>query len=116
MTALSASFSTPKQTAITFLAAANTVNAGILALMHNSGIPDRFKNDWTEYEKVKMFLEELMTAGIAPEGESKEDLVRECWDRYAKARATIARNKPEAYTPTVNMGVMNGNVKNAVLR
>jgi hypothetical protein len=116
VTALSASSTTPKQTAITILAAANTVNAGILALMHNSGVPDRFKNDWTEYEKVEMFLEELITAGIVPEGQGKEDLVQECWDRFAKARATVARNKPDVYTPSARRNVgLNGAAKGAVL-
>ncbi len=43
-------------TTITVLAAVNTVLAGLLALMHNSGLPDRYKNDWTEFDEMEMYL------------------------------------------------------------
>jgi len=41
---------------ITVLAAINTVNAGLLALMHNSGLPDRYRLDKVEFTKVEDFL------------------------------------------------------------
>jgi hypothetical protein len=66
--------------------------------MHNSGVPDRFKNDWLEFEKVEMYLEELVHTGIAPEGASKEDLIAECYHRFATAKVTVSRNKPGTYT------------------
>jgi hypothetical protein len=44
--------------AITILAAANTVNAGVIALLHNSGLPNRIKQDWNEFAKVESYLEE----------------------------------------------------------
>ena len=37
--------------AITVLAAGNTVNAGFIALLHNSGLPARFRNDYVEYSQ-----------------------------------------------------------------
>jgi hypothetical protein len=40
--------------------------------MHNSGIPDRFKNDWTEYEKVELFMREVIGGGIIREDVTKE--------------------------------------------
>lgn len=73
-----ASASTKENTAVTILAAANTVNAGILALMHNSGIPDRFKNDLTEFEKVELFMREVIGGGIVRENVTKEDIVSDC--------------------------------------
>lgn len=97
MTAL-ASSSTLSNTVITILAAANTINAGLLALMHNSGLPDRYKNDWTEFEKVEMFMKELIISGIIREEVSREDIIIDCYERYAKARETVSRNKPSAYT------------------
>lgn len=70
ITALASSSTT--KTTITILAAANTVNAGLLALMHNSGIPDRYKNDWTEYERVELFMKEVIGGGIVRENVTKE--------------------------------------------
>lgn len=40
-------------TPITVLAALNTVAAGLLALMHNSGLPDRYRLDKVEFMKVE---------------------------------------------------------------
>lgn len=101
MTAL-ASSSNGDSTAITVLAAANTVNAGLLALMHNSGLPDRYKNDWTEYEKVELFMKELIASGIIREEVSREDVIIDCYKRYAKAKQTVLGNKPSAYTPSAS--------------
>src|SRR4051812_20024316 len=59
---------------VTILAAANTINAGVLALMHNSGLPDRYKNDGIEYEAVEMYMRELIDGAIVREGVSREDV------------------------------------------
>lgn len=90
--------STSHRLAITILAAGNTVNAGIIALLHNSGLPNRLKQDWNEYAKVEAFLEELMYTGLVGVNETKVDAVAKCWDMYATAKATIEKNKPEVYT------------------
>jgi hypothetical protein len=41
---------------ITVLAAINTIDAGLLALMHNSGLPDRYRLDQVEFIKVEDHL------------------------------------------------------------
>ena len=53
-----------------------------------------------EFEKVEMFLEELMYGGIVKEGVTKEQIIADCYDRYAKARSTQTKNKPSTYTAT----------------
>jgi hypothetical protein len=95
-----ASASKGGETSITILAAINTVNAGILALMHNSGLPDRYKNDWTEYERVELYIKELIAGGIVREDVSREDVIADCYERYAKAKETVSKNKPASYTAT----------------
>ncbi|KAG9246257.1 hypothetical protein BJ878DRAFT_417380 [Calycina marina] len=87
-------------TAITVIAACNTVVAGMLALVNGSGAPDRYKNDAIEFEKVEKFMEEIMYGGIVKEGITKEHVIAECFDQYSKARATQASNKPGTYTAT----------------
>jgi hypothetical protein len=46
-------------TPITVIAAINTSIAGILALMHNSGLPDRYRSDRNEFCKVEEYLKEV---------------------------------------------------------
>lgn len=41
---------------VTALAAANTIDAGLLALLHNSGMPDRYRLDKAEFVQVEDFL------------------------------------------------------------
>ena len=43
-------------TPITVLGAINTVDAGLLALMHNSGLPDRYRLNKVEFTKVADFF------------------------------------------------------------
>jgi hypothetical protein len=47
------SLSNSPGTPITILAALNTVDAGLLALMHNSGIPERYRFNRVEFSKVE---------------------------------------------------------------
>jgi hypothetical protein len=41
---------------ITALAAVSTVGAGLVGLMHNSGLPDRYRMDRAQFEKVEDFI------------------------------------------------------------
>ncbi|KAH6662260.1 hypothetical protein B0J14DRAFT_433418, partial [Halenospora varia] len=108
LTALGASSAGANHTAITILAAANTVNAGLCALLHNSGLPGRIRNDYVEYERIVMWLEEVMRGGIAvgvglDKGTAeagRDEVVREGWARYQRARATVEKNRPGAYMAT----------------
>lgn len=101
-----ASSSKAHDTSLTILAAMNTVNAGVLALMHNSGLPDRYKNDWVEYEKVEMCLKALIDGGVVREGLSKEDIIADCYQRYSNAKDTVQKNKPSAYTASAIAAVV----------
>jgi len=56
------------QIVLAVLAASNTVNAGVLALMHNSGLPARLKNDLGEFEKVEQHVRALIETGVIREG------------------------------------------------
>jgi hypothetical protein len=92
--------------AVTILAAANTVNAGLLALMHNSGLPDRYKNDWNVLEELEMWIWKVVETGVlemtgrGEDGWDAQEVVHECFERYAEVKKTIAKNKPAAYLPT----------------
>jgi len=84
-------------TPITVLGAINTIAAGILAFLHNSGLPDRYRYDMDEYKEVEDHIKELLDSGIAPAELSIEQILAECFDLYQDARATVTANMPENY-------------------
>jgi hypothetical protein len=87
-----------QQLAITILAAANTVIAGLLALMHNSGLPDRFQKDFDEFDQVESYLKELMDTGIVRKGMTRDEVVENCFARFRRAKEVVAKNKPSTYS------------------
>jgi hypothetical protein len=87
-----------QQLAITILAAANTVIAGLLALMHNSGLPDRFQKDFDEFDQVESYLKELVDTGIVRKGMTRDEVVENCFARFRRAKEVVAKNKPSTYS------------------
>jgi len=85
---------------ITVLAAANTVNAGVIALLHNSGLPGRFRNDWNEFKKVEIHVVELIHSGIVRKDITVADAIERCWLMYREATDTVLGNKSESYIGT----------------
>ncbi|KAM3456099.1 hypothetical protein MY3296_001968 [Beauveria thailandica] len=84
-------------TPITVLGAVNTVSASILAFLHNSGIPDRYRKDMDELRQVEDHIKELLDSGIAPVTLSPEQIIAECFDLYQDAKATMKANLPDNY-------------------
>ncbi|KAG5950060.1 hypothetical protein E4U53_005518 [Claviceps sorghi] len=82
---------------ITILGAVNTVIAGLLALLHNSGIPDRYWNDMAEFEEIEDHIKEILDSSIAPAGQSAAQVLGECFDLFRDAKATVAMNMPANY-------------------
>ncbi|KAG9233997.1 hypothetical protein BJ875DRAFT_28210 [Amylocarpus encephaloides] len=99
LTALGAR-ATGKDVLITILAVGNTIIAGLLALMHNSGLPDRYQKDWDEFDKVEAYMRELMNTGIVLKDMTRDEVIEVCYANFRKAKDTIAKNQPAAYTAT----------------
>jgi hypothetical protein len=100
MTALSSmasgkdsSMGTGKDTRMMAIAAVNTINAGLLALMHHSGLPHRYKNDWKEFDGVEIHVKELLESGLVKEGVSRDQAIETCFSMYRKAKERVVRNK-----------------------
>ncbi|KAK4157325.1 hypothetical protein C8A00DRAFT_40290 [Chaetomidium leptoderma] len=85
-------------TPITTLAAINTVGAGLIALMHNSGLPDRYRMDKSQFIQAEDYIKEVLDTGIVEAQQQVEDVLNECYMRFQTARATVLSNKPEVYT------------------
>ena len=84
-------------TPITVLGALNTIIAGILALIHNSGIPDRYRYDMAEFEEVEDHIKQMLETGIVPADKAIDQALAECYDLYHNAKATVAANMPVTY-------------------
>ncbi|CEJ84914.1 hypothetical protein VHEMI03614 [[Torrubiella] hemipterigena] len=84
-------------TPITVLGAINTVAAGILAFLHNSGLPDRYRYDMNEFKEVEDHIKEILDSGIAPAGLTAEQILAECFELYRDAKLTVTANMPDNY-------------------
>ncbi|KPM35078.1 hypothetical protein AK830_g11497 [Neonectria ditissima] len=92
------SLSLSQGTSITILGAANTVIAGLLAFLHNSGLPDRFGCDKAEFEDVEDHIREILDTAMVPADHSIDQALAECFALYHRAKATVLANKPVTYT------------------
>ncbi|KAI0132121.1 hypothetical protein BJ170DRAFT_680019 [Xylariales sp. AK1849] len=87
-------------TAITAVAGINTLFAGILALMHNSGLPDRYRSDRNEYYKVEEYLKEIIDTRLVDADDTIVEVMADCFDKFQGARQTVQNNIPASYTPS----------------
>ncbi|GAP91915.1 putative C6 transcription factor [Rosellinia necatrix] len=101
LTALGATASS-NGTPITILAAVNTSVAGILALLHNSGLPDRYRWDRDEFVKLEMHIRAIADTGLVPARQSVNDAIAECFDMLATALRTVQKNTPSMYSPATS--------------
>ncbi|KAK3307491.1 uncharacterized protein B0T15DRAFT_530381 [Chaetomium strumarium] len=97
---------------ITALAAVNTVSAGLLGLLHNSGLPDRYRMDKAEFIQVEDFVKEVLDTGIVDAGQTVEDVLNDCYARFQYAKSVVLSNKPEVYASSA--GNANGNGKTII--
>ncbi|KAK4100306.1 hypothetical protein N658DRAFT_487027 [Parathielavia hyrcaniae] len=91
------SLSTRYSTPITLLAAVNTLGAGLVGLMHNSGLPDRYRMDKAEFIHVEDYIRAVLDTGVVEAQQKAEDVLNECFTRFHKARSTVLSNKPQVY-------------------
>jgi len=92
------SLSAQHGTAITIMAAANTIQSGILALLQNSGLPDRYRSDKQEFERVEDYLKEILDTGLVPADQTLGQVLADCFERYQLAKKTTQENIPTNYT------------------
>ncbi|KAL7628109.1 hypothetical protein AAE478_002306 [Parahypoxylon ruwenzoriense] len=85
-------------TAITTIAAVNTCVGGILALMHNSGLPDRYRSDRNEFYKLEEHLKSIVDTALVPADQDINDVLATCFDMFRDARQTVQNNIPASYT------------------
>ncbi|KAI1373665.1 hypothetical protein F4677DRAFT_428806 [Hypoxylon crocopeplum] len=99
LTALGSVSSSSKQgTAITAIAAVNTCIGGILALMHNSGLPDRYRKDRNEFCKIEEHIKSIIDTALVPADQDINEVLAGCFDMFRDARQTVQNNVPASYT------------------
>ncbi|KAK8867804.1 hypothetical protein PGQ11_006382 [Apiospora arundinis] len=93
------SFSHEDGKPITIIAAISTCTAGVLALMHNSGLPDRYRSDRNEFYQVEVYIKEIMDTKLAAADQNIMEVMASCFDKFREARQTVQNNIPASYTP-----------------
>ncbi|KAI1079474.1 hypothetical protein F5B20DRAFT_165966 [Whalleya microplaca] len=86
-------------TSITVIAAVNTCVSGMLALMHNSGLPDRYRSDRNEFYKLEERLKSIVDTRLVPADQSINEVLASCFAMFRHARQTVQNNIPQSYTP-----------------
>ncbi|OTB05456.1 hypothetical protein M426DRAFT_260613 [Hypoxylon sp. CI-4A] len=85
-------------TTITSIAAVNTCVGGILALLHNSGLPNRYRLDRNEFYKLEEHLKSIVDTALVPADKDINEVLAECFDMFRDARQTVQNNIPDSYT------------------
>ncbi|KAH6659845.1 hypothetical protein BKA67DRAFT_529975 [Truncatella angustata] len=96
------STSTKDGVVITTIAGVNTLFAGILALLHNSGLPDRYRSNRNEFAKVEEYLKEIVDTRLVLAEDSIVEVMAACFDRFAAARLSVQNNVPQSYVPATS--------------
>ncbi|CAH0015429.1 unnamed protein product [Clonostachys rhizophaga] len=94
---------------ITALGALNTIIAGLLALLHNSGLPDRYRYNMFEFEELEDHIRELLDTGLAPADSAMDQTLVECFNLFHQAKATVAANMPANYNSKNQLRAVRGN-------
>lgn len=56
-----------------------------MALLHNSGLPDRYRWDRNEFNKLEEHIKAIVDTGLVPAGHSTNDVLGECFEMFAAA-------------------------------
>jgi len=97
-----------KAKAITVLAAANTVNAGMIALLHNSGLPHRVQKDWDVFAEVEIWVLGVLGGGVVEGAWGVDEVIAEVGRRFERARRVVQGNRPSSYVGVAGNGNGNG--------
>ncbi|KAI1499687.1 hypothetical protein F5X99DRAFT_430416 [Biscogniauxia marginata] len=82
---------------ITIIAAVQTCISGILALIHNSGLPYRYRSDRNEFYKLEEHLKSIIDTALVPADKSIHEVLADCFDMFRAARQTVQDNIPASY-------------------
>ncbi|KAI0850478.1 hypothetical protein F5Y00DRAFT_232342 [Daldinia vernicosa] len=85
-------------TAITTIAAVNTCVGGILALLHNSGLPARYRADRNEFYKLEEHIKSIVDTALVPVDQDINAALAGCYEKFRHARQTVQNNIPASYT------------------
>ena len=72
--------------------------------MHNGGIPDRYRSNRNEFNKLEEHLKLIVDTGLVPINDSVNDVLADCFHRFRVARQTVQDNMPATYTSEPGKG------------
>lgn len=98
------------------LGAINTITAGLLALLHNSGLPDRYRYNGAEFEELQDHIHEILDTGLAPSDQAIDQILAHCFDRFQDAKATVQANMPVTYNSKQTLQVGAARLRQTLVR
>lgn len=101
---------------ITVLGAINTITAGLLALLHNSGLPDRYRYNGAEFEELEDHIREILDTSLARADQALDQILANCFDRFQDAKATVQANMPVTYNSKQTLQVEGARLRQKVGR
>ena len=90
------------------MAAINTALAGVLALLHNSGIPERFRNNRNEFQRLEEHIRSVIDTGLIRAEEDVHEALAACFEQFRVARQSVENNVPSLYVPAPPMNSLGG--------
>lgn len=73
-------------------------------MMHNSGLPDRYRSDRNEFYKLEEHLKSIIDTSLVPADQDINEVLAGCFDMFRDARQTVQNNIPATYTPVPPSG------------
>lgn len=70
--------------------------------MHNGGLPDRYRSNRNEFNKLEEHLKLIVDTALVPINDSVNDVLADCFHRFRVARQTVQNNIPASYTTPSN--------------
>jgi hypothetical protein len=67
----------------------NTIIAGLIALLHNGGLPSKYRLAWKAYEDVKFQISEVLETGLVRREWDVDEVVEWCFELYGDARRRV---------------------------
>ena len=67
----------------------NTCVGGILALLHNSGLPSRYRSDRNEFYKLEEHLKSIVDTALVPADQDINEVLADCYTMFRDARQTV---------------------------
>lgn len=73
-------------------------------MLHNSGVPERFRNDRNEFKRLEEYIRSVVDTGLIRADEDVHEALAACFERFRAAHQSVENNVPGSYAPAPAYG------------